>query len=100
MQSAISNSFGIRCPNTLTANSTASTFRVFDYESSCQWNNMPSSETAFCGKCSLQNNALLFSNTANNTLAYNYVLYSSVFNRPINFIVKYLKYFRYVSLTN
>ena len=72
IKTAISNSFGIRCPNSIIASGTTDTFLVYDYET-CQWDNMPVQSVAFCGKCSNVNNANLFYNTANNTLSYNYV---------------------------
>ena len=73
IQSVISSSFGIRCPSSLVTYPTTSTFMVFDYESSCQWDNMPANSQAFCGKCALKNTAQLFSNTANSSLTFNNV---------------------------
>ena len=72
IKTAIGKSFGIRCPNSVQAESSADIVKTFDFESECQWSEMPLDETAFCGKCARKNSIGLLYNL-NTSLTYNYV---------------------------
>lgn len=72
IKSAISESFGIRCPPSIQSK-TADVFDVFDFENDCaEWSTLPINETAFCGKCSRKNqNSFLYN--VNSPLSFKYV---------------------------
>lgn len=54
IKSAVSESFGIRCPGSIQNSDSEVTF---DYET-CSWQNNQLNTTAFCGKCSNPSNRL------------------------------------------
>ena len=70
IKSAVSESFGIRCPGSIQMNNESVSMATYDYET-CSWGNNQLKDKAFCGKCSNTGNRL-FSNL-NSSLTYEHV---------------------------
>ena len=52
----------MKCPNSIQRAIAPNVFKVFDYESECQFGEQSLNDTAFCGQCARKNSDTLFTN--------------------------------------